>query len=104
MRRSMTWAKMENRTFNESDRDLLIRIDERLKDVQGDVESLKNNTVSVESYRVLEKRVNILDANMAVNDNFRVKLGVWMTMGGVIGGLVVSVVGGFISDFIRKLS
>lgn len=100
----MSWAKMANRTFDKSDRDLLIRIDERLETVQKDVEVLKNNTVSKQSHRSLELRVDHLDANMAVNDNFRVKLGVWMTMGGVIGGLVVSIVGGFISDFIRKLS
>lgn len=103
MKKSMEWAKMTNRTFDKSDRDLLIRIDERLKEVQLDVDYLKKNTVSVKRHEALEVRVSLLDQHMAVNDNFRVKLGVWMTMGGVIGGLIVSVLSGFISDLIKKL-
>lgn len=99
----MEWAKMTNRTFDKSDRDLLIRIDERLKEVQLDVDYLKKNTVSVKRHETLEARVSLLDQHMAVNDNFRVKLGVWMTMGGVIGGLIVSVLSGFISDLIKKI-
>ena len=88
-------------TIDMNQRELLIRLDERVKQVQLDVNKLTNTTIPMNEHIQLMK--SMLDHNGRIdsleefNTRFKVYLAVAVAGGGVISALVVSLIKDFLS-------
>lgn len=90
-------------TINMTDRELLIRIDERLKSVERQITAIQSTSIPPSEHAQLMLAVKDHDRRLDGFDSFRVKMGVYIAIAGTVGGLIVAALSSFITDLIQHV-
>ena len=88
---------------NVTDRELLIRIDERLKSVERQITSIQSTSIPPSEHATLLLTVKDHDTRINILESFKLRVGFYITIAGAVGGLAVAILGTLITDSIRQL-
>lgn len=87
-------------TKNITDRELLIRIDERLKSVERQINAIQSQAIPPSEHATLLLAVKDHDKRLDILESFKIKMGVYVALAGAAGGLIVAILGSLITDAI----
>ena len=90
-------------SFNMTQRELLIRIDERLKNVERQIDCMQRDAVPTNEHAQLMATIGEHEVRLDDLDGFKLKMGIWMTIAGAAGGVVVSIMSGLFNDLIKSI-
>lgn len=85
-------------TLDMTQRELLIRLDERVKVLISQLATLQSNQIPLSEYLSLVARVKDLENKSNVQDMFKTKILAYLTVAGIVGGIIVTL----LTDFIRR--
>lgn len=90
-------------TTQVTDRELLIRIDERLKSVERQITAIQSTSIPPSEHAQLLLVTKDHERRLDTLESFKLKVGIWIGIAGAVGGLVVSIFSSFITDLIQHV-
>lgn len=85
-----------------TDRELLIRIDERVKSMETQLIAMRATAIPVTEHVSLMNSQKDHEARLQLLEDFKLKLNAYMGLAGAIGGIVVAIVMSFFDELLKK--